>query len=173
MNDTTFWRIIGLLDWDQAGDDDAVLEPATVVLASHSVEEIYAFDELLAEKLYALDTREVARGVYRGQLDPDDGDQYISSDDFLYSRCVIVANGRDYYQAVLADPSQAPQEMEFESLLSLARSAYEAKTGAEYDHLTRVSWESFSNAEGWKPTAQTQPGVFTSDAVPPGNRRPT
>lgn len=173
MTDAIFWGIIGLLDWDQAGDDDAVLEPAIVVLASHSAEEIHAFDELLAEKLYALDTREVARGVYRGELDPDDGDQYISSDDFLYSRCVIVANGQAYYQEVLADPSKAPQDMEFESLLSLAGSAYEAKTGAEYEHLTRVSWESFSNVAGWKPTAQTKPGAFTSDAVPPGNRRPT
>lgn len=173
MDDRRFWGIIARLDWDQAGDDDAVLAPAVAALAALSVEDIYAFDDALAAKLYALDTREVARAVYRGEVDPDDGDDYISADDFLYSRCVVVANGREYYESVLADPSKAPQGMEFESLLSLVHQAYEAKTGEEYDHASPLSYESFSNAEGWRPTAQTKPGSFTGAGIPPGNRRPT
>lgn len=172
MNEASFWSIIGLFDWKQSGDDDAVLEPAVKALSALSVEDIYRFDDLLTEKLYALDTREVARAVYRGEVDPDDGDEYISADDFLYSRCVVVANGREYYESVLADPSKAPQGMEFEALLSLANQAYEAKTGEEYDHASPLSYESFSNAEGWQPTAQTKPGSFTGPGIPPGNRRP-
>ena len=27
MDEKTFWEIIALFDWDQSGDDDAVMEP--------------------------------------------------------------------------------------------------------------------------------------------------
>lgn len=110
--------------------------------------------------------------VYLGEIDPDDGEQYASADDFLYSRCVVVANGKEFYESVVRDPQKAPQGLEFEALLYLARAAYEEKTGEEYDHATPLSWESFSNTEGWKPTATSKAGTFTSGAVPPGNRRP-
>jgi len=173
MDDNAFWNIIAELDWSQRGDDQAVMESAVDALAALPVQEIYAFDELLARKLYALDTREVCRAVYEGELDPDDGDDYISADDFLYSRCVVVANGRESFENVLRDPSQAPSGLEFEALLSLAQTAYEQKTGKEYDHSTEVSWESFSNADGWKPTEATKEGKYTGEGIPPGNRRPT
>jgi hypothetical protein len=63
--------------------------------------------------------------------------------------------------------------MEFESLLYLPTMAHEKKTGEELDGTTPVSYESFSNTEGWKPTARTRPGKFTGQHIPPGNRRPT
>lgn len=173
MNESTFWDIIALFDWDETGDDDAVLEPSVQALAALDDEAIFAFDDILAGKLHALDTREHCRTCYAGELDPDDGDDYISADDFLYSRCVVVANGRDYFNAVLSDPANMPQDMEFESLLSLPASAYELKTGREYEHLTPVSYESFQNAAGWAPTTNTRPGKYTGKNVPPGNRRPT
>jgi len=173
MSEEVFWQLIALLDWKRTGDDDAVLRPVITALSRMEVEDIFAFDDLLARKLYALDTREVCRGTYRGQLDPDDGEQYISADDFLYSRCVIVANGKALFEQVLANPMSAPQGLEFEALLYVASEAYEQKTEQEYEHVTPLSWESFSNREGWKPTARTRPGPYTSEAVPPGNRRPT
>lgn len=173
MNEDTFWDIIARFDWEQTGDDDAVLEPAVRALASLEAEAILAFDDILSAKLHALDTREHARACYAGELDPDDGDDYISADDFLYARCVVVANGRDVYASVLADPSQMPQEMEFESLLSLPSTAYERKTGNDYEHVTPVSCESFQNLAGWAPTAATRPGKYTDQSIPPGNRRPT
>src|SRR5262249_52997471 len=77
---------------------------------------------------------------------PDPG---FSADGFLYSRCVVVANGKVVYQRILADPSQMPKDMEFEALLSMAWKAFEKKTGKEYDRLTRVSFETFSNKVGW------------------------
>lgn len=94
MDEAAFWSIIDQFDWDNTGDDGAVLRPALNALSSMSPEDIAAFEQILAAKLYALDTREHARWRYRGQSDPDNGADYISSDDFLYSRCVIVANGR-------------------------------------------------------------------------------
>ena len=173
MNESTFWDIIELFDWDRTGDDDAVLEPAVQALAALDQDAIFGFDDILSEKLHALDTREHCRACYAGELDPDDGDDYISADDFLYSRCVVVANGRDYYASVLADPTNMPQDMEFESLLSLPALAYERKTGKEYEHIPPVSYESFKNSAGWAPTAATRPGKYTGKKVPPGNRRPT
>jgi hypothetical protein len=173
MDENTFWNVIAKFDWDKTGDDEAVLEPAVSELASLSEEDILAFYDFLAEKLHALDTREHCRHCYVGELDPDDGDDYISADDFLYSRCVVVANGRDFFQEVLADPSQMPRGLEFEALLYLASAAYEKRTGKEFDHVAPVDYESFQNAAGWAPTAQTRPGKYTDEKMPPGNRRPT
>jgi hypothetical protein len=173
MSEDLFWEIIARLDWDKTGDDDQVLQPAVDALAALPEADIFEFDEILNEKLYALDTREHARHVYEGEVDPDDGDEYISADDFLYKRCVVVANGRELYEAALGDPSQMPKDLEFEALIYVPGRAYEQKTGAEYDHATRLSFESFSNKDGWKPTAQTKPGKFTGPDIPPGNRRPT
>lgn len=173
MSEEVFWALIARFAWEHAGDDDAVIAPAVTALSRMSVEDVFAFDDLLAEKLFALDTREMCRGIYRGELDPDDGDAYVSADGFLYARCTIVANGRAFYEATLADPMGAPQDSEFEGLLYLAGAAYEEKVGEEYPHVTPVSWESFSNEEGWTPTDATTPGRFAGDRVPPGNRRPT
>ena len=173
MDEATFWLVIDQFDWDKTGDDDAVLRPALSTLSSMPPEDIAAFEQILAAKLYDLDTREHARWCYCGQSDPDNGDDYISSDDFLYSRCVVVANGREFFEAVLADPSKFPAEMEFESLLSLAGHAYEQRTGQPLDVEHDLSWESFSNTDGWRPTSRTIPGRYTGANVPLLNRRPT
>jgi len=147
-----FWDVIALLDWEQTGDDEAVMQPAIEVLSKMSVDAIFAFDDELSEKLHALDTRAHCKACYLGDLDPDNGDDYISADDFLYSRCVVVANGREFYELVLRDPNEMPQDMEFESLLFLAGSAFERKTGDAYDHSTNVDHESFKNVAGWAAT---------------------
>jgi predicted DNA-binding WGR domain protein len=173
MSESLFWDLIARFDWKKTGDDDGVLRPTVTALAGMQVEDIFAFDDLLAEKLYALDTRDVCRGIYRDTLDPDDGDDYISADDFLYQRCVIVANGKALFDAVLSNPRVAPQGLEFEALLRVAWKAYEKKTGKEYDRATRLSWESFSNEAGWVRAEASRPGRFTGPNIPPGNRRPT
>lgn len=173
MSEALFWDLIGRFAWKKTGDDRAVLEPCVTALSKMSIEDIHAFDDLLAEKLYALDTRAVCRGVYRGSLDPDNGDDYVSADDFLYSRCVIVANGKKMFDRVLAHPEKAPQDLEFESLLYLASEAFTKKTGKEYDHAPPLSWESFSNKAGWAPTGATKQGKYTGRKMPPGNRRPS
>src|SRR6476661_7795575 len=97
MSEKVFWKIIALFDWKKTGDDDAVLRPAVKALAAMHEDEICDFDDILADKLHALDTREHARHIFAGEVDVDDDDDYISPDDFLYRRCVIVANGQALY----------------------------------------------------------------------------
>lgn len=173
MDEDLFWKLIGQFDWSRTGDDDAVLEPAVRLMATMAVEDIFKFEDMLAEKLHALDTRKLCKACYAGELDPDNGNDYISADDFLYRRCVVVANGRGLFSAVLANPKKMPKDLDFEALLSLAPKAYERKTGRTFEHVTPVSYESFRNTEGWKPTGKTRVGKYTGDNVPPGNRRPT
>lgn len=173
MDEEGFWDILSRLDWKKQGDDEKVLAPAVKALAQMSVADIGQFEVMMAQKLFALDTREHARAVYKGEIDPDDGDQYISADDFLYSRCVMIVNGREAYENAVKDPTLMPQGSEFEAVLSLAQNACELKTGEELDVTTPVSYESFSNAEGWKPTTATKQGWATSDGIPPMNRRPS
>jgi predicted DNA-binding WGR domain protein len=144
MNDETFWRIISLFNWKKEGDDDAVLKPALKALCSMNAENIIEFEEILSEKLFALDTRAIAKVCYKGE------DEYFSGDDFLYSRCVVVANGKNFYESVLADPKNMPTELEFESLLALAENAFEKKTGQVFDHVTKYSYETCSNEKGWE-----------------------
>lgn len=172
MNEEQFWKIVSRLNW-KLDDDEEIAAPAVKALARLDEEAIHGFEELLAQKLFALDTRAHARAMYEGQVDVDDGDQYLSADDFLYRRCFVVAKGRDLYQRVLAQPDQAPSEGDFEALLSLASDAFEEKTGDELEPETSVSYESFSNKAGWAATENTRSGQFTSGDVPPGNRRPS
>jgi hypothetical protein len=148
MNDQEFWRIIGLFNWKKAGDDEAVLKPAVKELAKKSIEEIAAFEEILSQKLHALDTKAHARNI--GEDAYVDEEEYFSVDWFLYTRCCVVANGRELYETVLNDPEQFPKDMEFEALLGLASAAYEAKTRRECEGFdTSVSYETYSNQLGW------------------------
>ena len=131
------------------------MAPVVRALKKLPLEEIESFENILAHKLYALDGRAWAREIgsgWRGGLDP------ISGDEFLYSRCVAIVNGRDFYEAVLADPRQMLKDMEFESLLYVAGKAWEAKTGTEFDPDTDVSYETWSNEAGWPP-ADLEPEV--------------
>jgi hypothetical protein len=147
MSEEVFWDIIERFDWDKTGDDSAVIEPAVDTLAQMSVEGILQFEDILAEKLYALDgekyAREIGESAYKGP------DQFFSIDWFLYARCCVVANGRRLYDKVLSSPKKMPKDMEFEALLMVARLAYQRKTGEEFDYLPKVSYETFSNRVGW------------------------
>ena len=71
----------------------------------------------------------------------------LSEDGFLYSRCAVVANGRGLYEAVLADPTRMPKDIEFEALLSVAQDAYRRATGGDGDiDEPSVSVETFDSA---------------------------
>ncbi|MBK6694307.1 MAG: DUF4240 domain-containing protein [Myxococcales bacterium] len=147
MSETVFWRIIKLFNWKKTGDDDAVLEPALVALAQMPVENIEKFEAILAEKLFALDTEAHARNT--GEDAYVDDVPYFSVDTFLYARCVVVANGEEFFRKVLADPTAMPKDMEFESLLYLSGSAYARKTGSEFEYHPPADYETFSNKAGW------------------------
>ena len=146
MDEARSWDILSLLDWDRAGDDDAVLEPAVNSLAAEPVGEIIGFEEILAKKLYDLDEEQYARHIgessYTGQ------DESFSADEFPRS-CCAVANGKEFYEQVLSDPRQMPKDLEFEALLELAGKAYAKKTGEEFKHITKYNYDSFSNMDKW------------------------
>lgn len=147
MNENKFWDLIESFDWDKTGDDAAVIEPAVAALTALPVEHIQAFEELLTEKLHALDTKAHARNI--GD-DANRGEgEFFSVDQFLYARCVVVANGREFFSAVLANPDQMPKDMEFEALLWVADRAHQRKTGERLDFQPRLSHETFSNRPGW------------------------
>jgi hypothetical protein len=146
LDEDAFWSIISLLDWTATGDNEKVLAPAIAALAEKSTLEIRRFEERLAYLLYQLDTRAHATGGVGAEA--KDSDQ-LSPDEFLYARCVIVANGRDFYESVLRDPGKMLRDLEFEALLEVATRAYELKTGEGLDYETGCSYESFSNPDGW------------------------
>ena len=148
MNEQEFWKIIGLLDWDEAGDDDAVVEPVVNYLAEKSNEEIFQFEELLAQKLQALDTKAHAKEI--GEDSYTEDDQYFSVDGFLYSRCVVVANGKELFEKVLSNPKEFPKDMEFEAILYVAQEAYEQKNDEEWEYVSPTDYETYKNSAGWQ-----------------------
>ena len=152
MTDEQFWAIIARLDWQHTGDDERVIAPAVRALAAFGGAGIREFQDALAGKLYQLDTSAHARhiGLY-AYRDPDGGD--FSADNFLYARCVVVANGTELFEYVRHHPEAFPKDMEFEALLMIAPAAYERATGQEFDHEPPLSFETFSNRAGWSEPA--------------------
>jgi len=142
MNEERFWSIIALLDWTKTGNDDAVIEPAVRALSSLPEAAILAFYDLLSEKLHLLDGRTYAEHSVSESAG-------ISSDLFLYARCSVVANGRDFYEAVLSDPSQFPKNLFFEALLDIPERAWFRKTGTQMEHLPKYIYETGFNPNGW------------------------
>lgn len=79
------------------------------------------------------------------------------SDGFLYARCAVLANGKDFYDKILNQPDLMPQEISFEPILYLAEHAYRLKTGKDdYDYLPGICYETFGNEKGW-PTLTPSP----------------
>lgn len=151
MDEELFWEIIASFNWKKLGDD-AVMLPALKKLAALPIEEIFAFDNILAKKLYQLDGAKYADACYPVKRFIS-GKPYISVDDFLYCRCVIVVNGPAYYEHILQNPDGWPVDSEFESVLYLAANAYERKPkGEEYPHVPEPSFETYSNLAGWGAT---------------------
>jgi len=133
----------------KTGDDDAVLKPALKRLVSMTIDDIKLFAEIVTEKLFNLDGLLYASNIgsysYKGK------NEFFSTDYFLYVRCCVVANGKDYYESVIKDPTQMPKEMDFEALLYLADEAYNKKMKTEGEFIeTKLSFETYSNIEKWK-----------------------
>ncbi|MEH6347572.1 MAG: DUF4240 domain-containing protein [Bermanella sp.] len=148
MNEIEFWVVIGKLDWDESGDDEAVIEPVVEYLTTKSDEDIFQFEELLAQKLHALDTKDHAKEIGEDAYINDD--KYFSVDGFLYSRCLIVANGKELFDSVLCKPKEFPKDMEFEAILNIAQEAYEQKNDKEWAYVSPTDYETYKNANGWK-----------------------
>ncbi len=70
-------------------------------------------------------------------------------DEFLYTRCAVVANGKQTFEEILRDPNEFPEDAAFEAILSVGQTAYEQKTGEEYAHVPTPNYETFSNKSEW------------------------
>lgn len=152
MDEQEFWAIIAMLDWNETGDDDAVIDPAVDYLSGKVDDEICQFYEILAMLLYEIDGLVWAENM--GNAPIIDGDPYYSPDGFLYARCCVIANGENFYNDVKENPNHMPRDMEFEALLHLADAAWERKHGGDPDYEeffceTEYSMETFSNEEQW------------------------
>jgi hypothetical protein len=146
FSEDDFWRVIDKIDWSKKGSEQK-LAPAVQVLAKMSVAGICLFADKLSEKLYQLDTRAHAT-VYAA----NEPDNYISADDFLYARCAVVAEGKDYYEKVLNEPANMPDDIVFEPLLYLAEEAFEMKMKLPFNYMPTHSYETQSNKLGWQLT---------------------
>lgn len=146
MSEDRFWELIGMLNWDQEGNDEAVVAPVVEILSTSPFRDIYGFHDQLSEKLFRLDGQVFAAQIGEDAWHPD---RYFSVDNFLYARACAVANGRDFYLSVLADPARMPQDLTFEALIHVAGDAYKKKTGAYFDYIPVYNMETYSNEAGW------------------------
>ena len=87
FTDEQFWQIIEAFDWSKK-EAEAIMAPAVDQLAAMPVMNIYLFADKLSEKLFQLDTR-----AHGDAYLANEGDDYLSVDDFLYIRCAVVAEG--------------------------------------------------------------------------------
>jgi hypothetical protein len=56
MNEDLFWQLIESFDWSKQGDDEALMQPAIQQLSQIRLTYLEQFAEILAHKLYQLDT---------------------------------------------------------------------------------------------------------------------
>lgn len=144
FSEARFWEIVDLLDWSKR-ERSAIIAPAVRELSRMHISGIYLFHDILSEKLYRLDTRQHAQAYRQKQTDDS-----FSSDDFLYVRCAVVAEGRESYEKVLQNPAVMPADIDFEHLLSVAPEAYKLKTGKTFDYFPLYNYETHSNSKGWE-----------------------
>lgn len=149
FTEADFWNVIKLLDWSKEEDDSQVVAPLINYLALQPLAHIYRFSDILSEKLWQLDTRAHAQ-VF---LDDPEEEGYLSVDDFLYTRCAVVANGKDYYEKVLNNPQLMPPDLTFEPLLYIALKAYKQKTNKHFISASAFNYETYSNKKGWEKQA--------------------
>lgn len=150
MNPDGFWKLIKLVDIQTLddGDEESALEKLTATLATLNEEQQQGFEERMAQLLYDLDGK-----IYADNA----GQSGQSGDGFLYCRCYVVAQGKKFYEAVLANPAKMPKSLDqwCESLLYVAQRAWVEATGNDEDewgYIPSVSYESGSNKEAWKET---------------------
>ena len=140
-----FWTTMELCDLSREGDNDKVLKPLIKYLSKQDDPIIFEFDDLMTELLYDLDTEKLAEQCEK--VDP-----LMCDDTFLYSRCVALINGPDFYEKVKRGKMRRVWSMDFEPLLYVPGKAWALKhrrSVDDYPHIPPLSYETGSNEEGW------------------------
>ena len=122
-----------------------MLKPLVEYLAKLSDEDIFAFEDIMSELLYEIDTKQNYETALKYDTHNDDT--------FLYSRCIAIVNGKDYFDKVKNGKIKDIWKMEFEAILYVARDAWAKKHGKsakDFPHISSVSYETGSNKDGWK-----------------------
>lgn len=122
-----------LCDWSFEGNDDKVLAPVIEFLSNKDDDFIFNFDDTLYSLLHELYTEKLLE-QYKEKS------SYVSDDDFLYSRCVALINGKKYFDGIKKGIINFPADMEFESLLYVAQNAWAKKHNTEsneYPHIPK------------------------------------
>jgi hypothetical protein len=149
MDESQFWDIIAMLDWGRKRNDD-IVAPAIKALSEFSETDICKFEDILAQKLYAIDGEKYASTIWPENPTQENLQTPFSVDVFLYARCCAVANGKKFYDKVVDNPVFMPISHTFEPLLYIEAKAYKLKSGTDnYDYLPKVSYETFSNTALW------------------------
>ncbi|MFL6120670.1 DUF4240 domain-containing protein [Actinophytocola sp.] len=119
-------------------DLDTFLDNLRELCEDMSAAELTALDRVLERKLYDLDRADIQRVTDGG----DDG--------FLYCRGFIVAMGREFYQAVVADPTVAVLDAECEGMCYFFAFLHDKRFGGFPDTESGISRETTSNKAGWR-----------------------
>lgn len=141
-----FWGTLDLCDWEHEGDDEKVLEPVIDFLSKQDDDVIFLFEEIMAQLLYHIDTKKNFEKCK--EISGDD-----SADSFLYSRCVALINGPGFYSAVESGRVDDLWNMEFESVLYVAMTAWgrkHDKDPLDFPYSSSLNYETGSNKNGWK-----------------------
>lgn len=146
LTEDKFWSLIEQLDWEKQGDNNAVITPLVKQLSTLSIDAIRVFEDILSEKLYRLDGKVYAQNIGERAYQEN---KYFSVDNFLYARCCVVANGKEFYEEVLKNPSQMPKDLSFGALLRVAAEAYELKTEEKFKYIPKYIYETYANAAAW------------------------
>ncbi|MEU4646563.1 DUF4240 domain-containing protein [Nocardia fluminea] len=116
---------------------DAFLTQLNSLSTDFSSEELTALDRVAERALYDLDRADL-QAITDG-----------SDDGFLYARGFIVAMGRDYYDAVNADPEAATTDAECEKMCYFFAHLHNERFGAFPATGSGISRETASNPAGW------------------------
>lgn len=122
----------GLLAWTER-----FLTQLRRLSAGLSSAELTDLDRVVERKLYELDREEIHEHT--------DG----SDDGFLYCRGFIVAAGREFYEAVDADPAMAMMDAELEEMCYFFWHLHNERFGGHPDTGSGISRETGSNSQGW------------------------
>ncbi|WP_207905569.1 DUF4240 domain-containing protein [Nocardia alba] len=124
-------------DGDLGSRLDAFLAQLSALSADFSSADLTALDRVAERALYDIDRADI-QAVTDG-----------SDDGFLYARGFIVAMGRDYYEAVNADPEAATTDAECEEMCYFFAHLHHARFGAFPETGSGISRETASNPAGW------------------------
>lgn len=164
-----FWALIATLNGEAS---EAHCQRLAEELSRRSVADIIGFAERHAEALYRPDQEKFGALPVVNLTDRDGSPFPTSADQFLYTRCAVVAAGRAVWESVFFDVDKfAPYtstKYDAEWLLYVPDKAYELATGQEWDRSTRYCYETFSNKDGWPQTRENPQIGFGFSGSRPG-----